>query len=127
VLIAANKCDQAAADQDCQAFKELLEYNLPVLPISATHQRNLERFKRMALEFLHVVRVYAKPPGKEPDLNQPFVVKQGTTLGELGAMIHKDFSQHLKFARVWGEAVRDGQMVGQDYLLRDGDIVELRV
>jgi len=127
VMIVANKCDQAVADQDCQAFKELLEYDLPVLPISVMQRRNLERFKRMVLEYLHVVRIYAKPPGKEADLNQPFVVKEGTTLGELGAMIHKDFSQHLKFARVWGEAVRDGQMIGQDYVLRDGDIVELRV
>jgi len=127
VLVAANKCDQPGADMDCEAFKELLEYDLPVLPISVTEQRNLERFKHAVLDYLHVVRVYAKPPGKEPDLNKPFVVKQGTTLAELGGMIHKDFVQHLKFARVWGAAVRDGQMVAQEYVLQDGDIVELRV
>lgn len=127
VLIAANKCDQPGADMDCEAFKELLGYNLPVLPISVAARRNLERLKRAALEYLHVVRVYAKPPGKEPDLSRPFVVKQGTTLAELGGMIHKDFAQHLKFARVWGGAVRDGQMVAQEYVLQDGDIVELRV
>ncbi len=127
VLIAANKCDQPAADQDCQVFRELLELDLPVMPISVTERRNLERLKRAMLDYLHVVRVYAKPPGKEPDLSRPFVVKQGTTLAELGGMIHKDFVQHLKFARVWGAAVRDGQMVSQDYVLQDGDIVELRV
>ncbi len=127
VLIAANKCDQPGADMDCEAFKELLEYNLPVMPISVVSRRNLDRLKREALEYLHVVRVYAKPPGKEPDMSRPFVVKQGTTLAELGGMIHKDFVQHLKFARVWGAAVRDGQMVAQEYVLQDGDIVELRV
>ncbi len=127
VMIAANKCDQPGADMDCEAFKELLGYNLPVLPISVAARRNLERLKRAALDYLRVVRVYAKPPGKEPDLSRPFVVKQGTTLAELGGMIHKDFVQHLKFARVWGGAVRDGQMVSQEYVLQDGDIVELRV
>jgi ribosome-interacting GTPase 1 len=127
VFIAANKCDQPGADQDCEAFKELLEYNLPILPISTTQRRNLERFKRIALDYMHVVRIYAKPPGEEPDLTQPFVVKEGTTLAELGGMIHKDFTQNLKFARVWGSAVRDGQMVAQEYVLQDGDIVELRV
>ena len=127
VLIAANKCDQPGADMDCEAFKELLEYKLPVMPISVKEQRNLERLKRAMLQYLQVVRIYAKPPGKEPDLTRPFVVKQGTTLAELGGMIHKDFVQHLKFARVWGAAVRDGQMVAQEYVLRDGDIVELRV
>jgi ribosome-interacting GTPase 1 len=127
VLIAANKCDQPGAEQDCEVFKELLGLNLPVMPISVKERRNLERLKRAALDFLQVVRVYAKPPGREPDLSRPFVVKQGTTLAELGGMIHKDFVQHLKFARVWGGAVRDGQMVSQDYVLQDGDIVELRV
>ncbi len=127
VLIAVNKCDRPDADRDCEVFKELLGFDLPAMPISVSERRNLERLKRAALDFLRVVRVYAKPPGKEPDLSQPFVVKQGTTLAELGGMIHKDFVQHLKFARVWGSAVRDGQMVSQDYVLQDGDIVELRV
>lgn len=127
VLIAVNKCDRPDDDRDCEVIKDLLQLKLPVLPISVTERRNLERLKRAALGFLRVVRVYAKPPGKEPDLSRPFVVKQGTTLAELGGMIHKDFVQHLKFARVWGSAVRDGQMVSQDYVLQDGDIVELRV
>lgn len=127
VLIAVNKCDQPGADQDCEVFQELLELDLPAMPISVHERRNLERLKRAALDYLQVVRVYAKPPGKEPDLSRPFMVKQGTTLAELGGRIHKDFAQHLKFARVWGAAVRDGQMVSQDYVLQDGDIVELRV
>jgi len=32
----------------------------------------------------------------------------------------------LKTARVWGSTAFDGQMVTRDYVLQDGDIVELR-
>jgi len=31
----------------------------------------------------------------------------------------------LKSARVWGDVVYDGQQVGCDYILQDGDIIEL--
>ena len=42
-------------------------------------------------------------------------------------MVHLDFLENLKTARVWGSATRDGQMVSRDYILHDGDIVELRI
>jgi ribosome-interacting GTPase 1 len=54
-------------------------------------------------------------------------MKPGSTLEDVAAKIHKDFVRNLKYARVWGSAVHDGQMVQRDYLLHDGDIVELHV
>ena len=126
-LIIANKCDDPASDLDCQAFGELLDKDWPILPISATSGRNLDVLKMAIVDHLDLVRVYAKPPGKEADLSAPFVLKSGSTIEELAGKVHKDFLTNLKFARVWGEAVHDGQMVGRDYILQDGDIVELRV
>ena len=41
--------------------------------------------------------------------------------------IHMDFSAKLKFARLWGAQVYDGQMVQRDHVLQDGDIVEFHV
>ena len=31
----------------------------------------------------------------------------------------------LRFARIWGASVFDGQQVGADHVVEDGDIVEL--
>lgn len=126
LLIVANKCDDPASDLDCKAFGELLDKEWPILPISAASGRNLDALKRAILDHLDLVRVYAKPPGQEADLRAPFVLKSGSTIEELAGKVHKDFLTSLKFARVWGEAVHDGQMVGRDYILQDGDIVELR-
>jgi uncharacterized protein len=33
----------------------------------------------------------------------------------------------MKNARVWGKAVHDGQMVQQNYVLQDGEIVEIQI
>lgn len=126
ILVLANKCDLPDHDLDCQVFGELLGENWVVLPVSALEMRNLERLKREILVHLNVIRVYAKPPGKGPDLSAPFVMKAGSTIEDLAGKVHKEILANLKYARVWGKAVHPGQMVGRDYVLQDGDIVELR-
>jgi len=127
VLLVGSKCDDPAADLDCQTLDDLLGPQWPVLPVSAHTGRNLDLLKQAVLAELDVIRVYAKPPGKEPDLEAPFILKTGSRINDLAARVHKDFVQHLKSARVWGRSVHEGQMVGRDYILQDGDIVELRV
>ena len=42
-------------------------------------------------------------------------------------MIHKDFAEKLKFARVWGENVHAGTQVKGDYLVNDKDVIELHM
>ena len=73
------------------------------------------------------MRVYSKRPGEDPDLGSPFVMPRGGTLEEFAAGVHKDFYENLKSARIWGTDVYDGQMVGRDHILHDGDIVELHL
>ena len=81
----------------------------------------------MLYDISRVIRVYTKSPGKEPDLKEPFVIPCESTLEDLAEKIHKDFVVKLKYARIWGTAVRDGQMVQRDYIMRDGDVVELHM
>jgi len=127
MLVLVNKCDDESFDEDYEIFLALLEEDWPMIPISAATGRNLERMKRAVFDRLEIIRVYSKPPGKKPDLDAPFVMKKGSTVGQLAAKVHKDFADNLKAARVWGSAVHDGQMVGRDHVLNDGDIVELRI
>ncbi len=127
LLVLANKNDDENSDEDFEIFCELLEDDWPLLPVSATSGRNLERLKQVVFERLEVIRIYSKPPGKEPNLSAPFILKKGGTVAEFAGKVHQDFFERLKTARVWGSAVYDGQMVRRDYVLRDGDVVELRV
>jgi len=127
MLLVVNKNDDQESDELLQVFLALLEDEWPLVPVSATTGRNLERLKRAVFNQLEIMRVYAKPPGKKPDLGRPFVLPQGSTVTDMAAKVHKDFLENLKAARVWGSASFDGQMVGRDHVLADGDIVELRI
>jgi ribosome-interacting GTPase 1 len=127
LLVVANKNDDAAAEENFQIFKALLEDEWPMIPVSAQTGYNLERLKKKLFEKLEIVRVYTKTRGKAPDRKTPFVLKKGATVEALAAKIHKAFVGRLKFAKVWGDGVYDGQMIQRDYVLQDGDVVELHV
>lgn len=126
VLVLANKCDDETSDDLFEIFCELLEDDWPLLPVSAQTGRNLERFKQLVVDELGVIRVYSKAPGKPADLDLPFVLRRGSTVEEFAGKVHKDFLENLKAARVWGSVAYDGQMVPRDYVLQDGDVVELK-
>jgi small GTP-binding protein len=127
LLVVVNKNDDERSDGDFEALCELLGDDWPLLSVSATTGRNLDRLKWAVFERLEIIRVYSKPPGKEPDFNAPFVMKKGGTVEDFAGKVHQDFLKKLKSARVWGSAAYDGQMVSQDHVLQDGDMVELRL
>jgi hypothetical protein len=122
-----NKNDDQSTDEDFDILCELLEDDWPLIAISADTGRNLEKLKETLFDSLEIIRIYSKPPGSEADLTAPFVAKKGTTVEELAGNIHKDFYHQLKSARIWGSGAFEGQLVGRNHVLKDGDVVELKV
>ncbi len=123
-----NKFDAAGAAERLQLLHELLPLEFPEYVISAKHGTGLEALGEAIYRSLDVVRVYSKlPAAREPDRERPFTLRRGSTLLEMAGMVHKDFLEGLKFARVWGTAVHDGTQVKGDYVLHDRDIVELHM
>ncbi len=126
-LIMANKNDSAETDENLDIFRELLADNWPMVAASVSTGRNMDLLKASIVERLNIIRVYSKSPGKKPDLSSPFVLKKGSTIADFAGKVHQDFSRKLKCAKVWGSSVFDGQMVQRDYVLQDGDVVELQI
>jgi hypothetical protein len=130
MMVLANKYDDAETDENFEIFCELLDAEAnwpPIVRVSAKSGRNLEQFKHELYSRLDAIRIYSKPPGKEPDFSTPFVLEKGSTVVDFARKVHKDFYEKLKSARLWGSAVHDGQMVSRDYVLQDGDVVELHL
>ena len=125
VIVVVNKTDDQTLDEDVDVFQELLEEEWPLLPVSAQTGRNLERLSRVVVETLQIMRVYSKRPYKPADMANPYVLKQGATVEDFAGKVHQDFVSTLKTAKVWGSGVFDGQSVGRDHVLEDGDVVEL--
>jgi small GTP-binding protein len=127
LLVVVNKVDDEEADEDFEVLLELLEDSWPLVPASARTGYHLDDLRWAVFERLNIIRVYSKPPGREPEFGAPFVMARGSTVEEFAAKVHQDFYRQLKSARVWGSATFEGQMVGRDYVLHDRDVVELRI
>jgi len=65
------------------------------------------------------------PEGGHPDRTRPFIVRQGNTVSDVARLVHHDVTRSLKFARLRGSGTFEGQQVGPDHTVADGDIVEL--
>ena len=123
--IVANKMDAPEANQRLEMLRELFGDRFDIFPISAAARTNLDAFPRQVFEFLRIIRVYTKEPGRKPDMNQPYTIAPGSTLLDLAAKVHREFEHTLRSARLWGSAKYDGIHVKRDHVLSDGDIVEL--
>lgn len=125
-LLTANKLDRPGARDRLQYLERRYGDRLPVHAVSARDGTGLESFKRRLFEVMQIMRVFTKAPGKEPDLSAPFILARDSTVQDLAGKIHKDFLRTLRYARLWGSSGKfEGQRVGEDHVLEDGDVVEL--
>lgn len=125
-LLVANKSDLIPhLDEEAAVFEELAELSFPFLTVSAETGEGLELLGPWLFEQLGVVRVYTKVPGKPPDLDRPYTVRQGDTVLDVARLIHRDFVDSLQFARLWNQSGVEGQQVGRAHEVHDGDVLEL--
>lgn len=136
-LLVANKIDVDGAGDRLEIIREMFgespatavagERKYPLHVIAAEHGTGLEDLRNALYGFLNVIRVYTKQPGKPADMTSPFTCPVGSTVAQMAVLVHRDFEEKLKSARIWGTGVHDGQTVGREHVLHDRDVVELHV
>lgn len=126
-LIVANKIDVEDAQDRLEIVQEMFANRFPIQTVSLETMENFEELRNKLFDFLQVIRVYTKQPGKPADMTSPFTCPINSNVETLAGLVHKDFLEKLKSARIWGHGVHDGQSVGREHILHDKDIVELHV
>ncbi len=97
-----------------------------VIPISAEKGINLDILKEEIFKKLEFIRIYLKPPGGKPDFDEPLIMRRGCTIADICKKLHRDMLESFRYAKVWGKSVKfNGQRVGLDHILEDGDIVTI--
>jgi len=126
-LLVGNKGDLPMAGENAAIFKEFYGDRFPPVIISAKEGKEVNGLRQQLFSLLDILRVYSKRPGHDADPSAPIILKQGSTVLDLAKEIHKDFVAKLRYARIWGSGRFDGQRVQRDYILQDGDIIELHM
>ncbi len=101
---------------------------VPNIP-AALNECKLDRAKLAStmLSELGLIRVYTKQVHSSEYSSRPLVVKRGSTVGDVAKMVHSSLYDNFKYAVVWHakEYPNNFKRVGLNYVLDDGDIVEI--
>src|SRR5262245_26540310 len=124
-LMACNKVQAEGAAERLEIVREMFQGRFPMITLDAESGAGLEELRNAIYQALHVIRVYSKRPGKPADMESPFTCPVGSTVGEMAELVHRDFAEKLKSARIWGTGVHPGQAVDRHHVLHDKDVVEL--
>ena len=122
----ANKLDLPGAEARLELLREMIGDRFQILPLSSKDPEAIGRLPRVLFEWLGIVRVYSKAPGKKPELEKPYTVFAGQTVGDICSLIHKDFLQNLRFARMWRGSDKP-LTVSKHEAVQDRDILELHL
>ncbi|MHA2099470.1 MAG: OBG GTPase family GTP-binding protein [Candidatus Kariarchaeaceae archaeon] len=121
-LTILNKVDLLDKGQ-LKEMKEKLGY---FVPISADREWNLNTLKEAIVEKIDLMRVYLRRPGHKTDMEEPLIIKQGSSVKDVAERIHRRFINDFRHATIWGPSAKfPGQKVGLQHVLVDSDVVKI--
>lgn len=121
-IIAVNKVDLADPASLAAAKRKFPDAAF----ISADRDVDLHVVQDNIYDALDFIRIYLKPQGGPADLEEPMIVQNGTTVGDVCDKLHRDFRRKFRYSQIWGRSAKHpGQRAGLDHVLKDEDLVTL--
>ncbi len=121
-IFAVNKAEMLTVGERAKLAADLKGFD--PLFISARGKVGLEELVEKIGRSLRFIRVYVKPPGQPPDLEEPVILRLGDSIAGLLRRLPTDLDRGFRAAQVWGKSARfPGQTVGREHVLADEDIV----
>jgi ribosome-interacting GTPase 1 len=121
-ILAATRADEAevgAVDRLAAAFPDL-----QVVPVSILDEVSLDAFREAVWRLTGLIRVRLRNNGTVED--EPLALQPGASVADVARWVHNDLGATFSGARVWGTSARfDGQRVGRDHVVTDGDVIEI--
>jgi small GTP-binding protein len=121
-IVAATRADEAehgAVARLAAAFPDL-----QVLEVSVLDDASLERFTAAVWALTGLIRVWLRHNGTTDE--EPLAVDPAATVADVADLVHHELGSAAIGARIWGPSARfDGQRVGREHALLDGDVVEI--
>jgi ribosome-interacting GTPase 1 len=127
-LIAATRAGDSDASMRANFLNEISPREIPAIEIELQDENSRDSLRHAIYESLGLIRVYTKAPGKTAVYEEPYAIPVGSTVETLAERVHHDFVERLKFAKLWssdGHDGHDGQQIGRDHVMHEGDMVEL--
>ena len=121
-ILAVTKTDEAergAVERVSAAFPDL-----EVVPVSVLDDDSLRVLRDAIWSLTGLVRIFLRHGGvAEP---KPVALRPPVTVADVARSIHHELEAECRGAHLWGPSARfEGQRVGREHVLTDGDTVEI--
>lgn len=128
-FIAVNKVDLIGKEAYLDIEHDIKKrFGIEPIMISAHSGYHMEELKDSIYDCLGFMRVYLKPQSGEADMEEPLIIRNGSTVETVCTKLHRDFVRRFRYARVWGNSVKHGgQRVGITHQLLDSDLLTIIV
>ena len=118
------KVDMVNKDQLKEVRKKCT--NKTIIAVAAPTGKGVDNLKKQIYNSLEFISIFMKPQGEKADLEEPMVVRKGTTIAEICQRLHRDFIRKFRYSQVWGPSAKfPGQTVGLNHEVKDQDIVSI--
>ncbi|MFX0171391.1 MAG: GTPase, partial [Candidatus Hodarchaeota archaeon] len=99
--------------------------NFQIIPTSVPQKEGFQEIEEIIFEKLNKIRIYTRNAGGDI-AERPIILKKGSTVQDAISVLSKKMLKFFRFARIWGSSAKfDGEKVGLDRVLHDGDVIQV--
>jgi len=121
-IVAITKSDEARPGATEQLARKLGD--LEVVAVSILDDPSLDRFRDAVWRLTGLIRIFLRRSGE--DDGNSLALRPPVSVLQVAHSIHHEVGEACRGARLWGPSARfQGQRVGRDHVLADGDRVEI--
>jgi small GTP-binding protein len=121
-IVVASRADEA--DDVAVARLVAAVPDLEVVPVSVIDDSSVEALRGAIWALTGLARVFLRAGGRTDA--EPLAIHPPATVADVADLIHHDLGASAAGARIWGPSAKfDGQRVGREHLVLDGDTVEI--
>ena len=121
-FVAATRADEASRE-DIERLRRALP-DIEVVPVSVLDDESLNVLRERIWRLTGLIRIYLRKDGDVAV--EPVALTPPVSVVDVADAVHHDLAAQFSGARLWGPTARfDGQRVGREQELQDGDIVEI--
>lgn len=127
-IILATKGDLERSKQNYEKLIQFIDndkIDIQVIPTSVVQKEGFTDIEELIFDKLGKIRVYTRNAGGDV-AERPIILSQGSTVQDAIKILSKKMLKFFRFARVWGGSTKfDGEKVGLDRELNDGDVIQV--
>ena len=126
-IILATKGDLEGSKANYEVLLKYLKENqldFELIPTSSVRDEGFNEMDEVLFSKLGKIRIYTRNNAGDV-ADRPIILDRGSTVQDSIEVLSKKMLKFFRFARIWGSSKFDGEKVGLERELQDGDLIQV--